>query len=135
MGAASQQSHYKCGSPSPFFFQPRFPILLPSFTLDLMSSSHHSDRPERSRNAKAQARHRAKRKAYIEQVFYPFSDLVDFRLIPPSARTHCDQTADGIWLFTRTNQRFAPSVAQDKRARTGERSAAERERRTTQAPH
>ena len=26
------------------------------------------DRPERSRNAKAQARHRAKRKAYIEQV-------------------------------------------------------------------
>jgi hypothetical protein len=28
----------------------------------------HSERPERSRNAKAQARHRAKRKAYIEQV-------------------------------------------------------------------
>lgn len=27
-----------------------------------------ADRPERSRNAKAQARHRAKRKAYIEQV-------------------------------------------------------------------
>ncbi|KZT64467.1 hypothetical protein DAEQUDRAFT_769698 [Daedalea quercina L-15889] len=27
-----------------------------------------SDRPERSRNAKAQARHRAKRKAYIEQL-------------------------------------------------------------------
>lgn len=26
------------------------------------------NRPERSRNAKAQARHRAKRKAYIEQV-------------------------------------------------------------------
>lgn len=36
-----------------------------------MSSSHHAsqaDRPERSRNARAQARHRAKRKAYIEQV-------------------------------------------------------------------
>jgi hypothetical protein len=34
------------------------------------SSSHSSnlDRPERSRNAKAQARHRAKRKAYIEQL-------------------------------------------------------------------
>jgi hypothetical protein len=31
-------------------------------------SSAGSDRPERSRNAKAQARHRAKRKAYIEQV-------------------------------------------------------------------
>ncbi|GBE83505.1 hypothetical protein SCP_0505560 [Sparassis crispa] len=30
--------------------------------------SVHSDRPERSRNAKAQARHRAKRKAYIEQL-------------------------------------------------------------------
>ncbi|KAJ7291443.1 hypothetical protein C8J57DRAFT_1272990 [Mycena rebaudengoi] len=28
----------------------------------------HSERPERSRNAKAQARHRAKRKAYIEQL-------------------------------------------------------------------
>ncbi|TRM67199.1 hypothetical protein BD626DRAFT_546118 [Schizophyllum amplum] len=34
------------------------------------SSQHssHIDRPERSRNAKAQARHRAKRKAYIEQL-------------------------------------------------------------------
>jgi hypothetical protein len=31
-------------------------------------SATGSDRPERSRNAKAQARHRAKRKAYIEQV-------------------------------------------------------------------
>ncbi|KAI0074350.1 hypothetical protein K474DRAFT_1601681 [Panus rudis PR-1116 ss-1] len=30
--------------------------------------SASSDRPERSRNAKAQARHRAKRKAYIEQL-------------------------------------------------------------------
>ncbi|KAH9474546.1 hypothetical protein JR316_0013008 [Psilocybe cubensis] len=28
----------------------------------------HSERPERSRNAKAQARHRAKRKAYIDQL-------------------------------------------------------------------
>ncbi|KAJ3800970.1 hypothetical protein GGU11DRAFT_662796, partial [Lentinula aff. detonsa] len=27
-----------------------------------------AERPERSRNAKAQARHRAKRKAYIEQL-------------------------------------------------------------------
>ena len=39
---------------------------------NMASSHHHSsssvDRPERSRNAKAQARHRAKRKAYIEQV-------------------------------------------------------------------
>ncbi|KAI6014982.1 hypothetical protein F5J12DRAFT_512260 [Pisolithus orientalis] len=31
-------------------------------------SSQQADRPERSRNAKAQARHRAKRKAYIEQL-------------------------------------------------------------------
>ncbi|KAF9556075.1 hypothetical protein CPC08DRAFT_641993, partial [Agrocybe pediades] len=29
-------------------------------------TAHHSERPERSRNAKAQARHRAKRKAYID---------------------------------------------------------------------
>ncbi|KAJ6625086.1 hypothetical protein B0H10DRAFT_1783655 [Mycena sp. CBHHK59/15] len=36
----------------------------------MSSSGHtaHSERPERSRNAKAQARHRAKRKAYIEQL-------------------------------------------------------------------
>ncbi|KAG6865097.1 hypothetical protein C0991_005152 [Blastosporella zonata] len=35
-----------------------------------VTSSHavHLERPERSRNAKAQARHRAKRKAYIEQL-------------------------------------------------------------------
>ncbi|KIJ64729.1 hypothetical protein HYDPIDRAFT_131809 [Hydnomerulius pinastri MD-312] len=32
------------------------------------SVSSQTDRPERSRNAKAQARHRAKRKAYIEQL-------------------------------------------------------------------
>jgi hypothetical protein len=31
-------------------------------------SASNADRPERSRNAKAQARHRAKRKAYIEQL-------------------------------------------------------------------
>jgi len=31
-------------------------------------TAHSSERPERSRNAKAQARHRAKRKAYIEQL-------------------------------------------------------------------
>lgn len=35
------------------------------------SPSVAGDRPERSRNAKAQARHRAKRKAYIEQVTPP----------------------------------------------------------------
>ncbi|KAH9046639.1 hypothetical protein EDB84DRAFT_644994 [Lactarius hengduanensis] len=32
------------------------------------STTTSADRPERSRNAKAQARHRAKRKAYIEQL-------------------------------------------------------------------
>ncbi|KAF9458265.1 hypothetical protein BDZ94DRAFT_1271043 [Collybia nuda] len=32
------------------------------------SHAGHTERPERSRNAKAQARHRAKRKAYIEQL-------------------------------------------------------------------
>ncbi|KAF8886410.1 hypothetical protein CPB85DRAFT_1232451 [Mucidula mucida] len=34
----------------------------------LSGHTAHSERPERSRNAKAQARHRAKRKAYIEQL-------------------------------------------------------------------
>lgn len=33
-----------------------------------MASTSQADKPERSRNAKAQARHRAKRKAYIEQL-------------------------------------------------------------------
>lgn len=37
------------------------------------SVSSQPDRPERSRNAKAQARHRAKRKAYIEQVCAAYS--------------------------------------------------------------
>ncbi|KAF4603001.1 hypothetical protein EYR38_003406 [Pleurotus pulmonarius] len=40
--------------------------------MDYNVTGHHStalsERPERSRNAKAQARHRAKRKAYIEQL-------------------------------------------------------------------
>ena len=35
-------------------------------TLQMSYTAH--ERPERSRNATAQARHRAKRKAYIEQV-------------------------------------------------------------------
>ncbi|EEB92807.1 hypothetical protein MPER_08631 [Moniliophthora perniciosa FA553] len=34
----------------------------------MASSQPSADKPERSRNAKAQARHRAKRKAYIEQL-------------------------------------------------------------------
>jgi hypothetical protein len=73
---------------SPFFFQPRFPIHLPSFTLSVMSSNNHAvqaDRPERSRNAKAQARHRAKRKAYIEQVYDSFSAVVNTEPIPLSS--------------------------------------------------
>ncbi|KAI5994507.1 hypothetical protein EDD15DRAFT_2387787 [Pisolithus albus] len=37
-------------------------------TTESAVSSQQADRPERSRNAKAQARHRAKRKAYIEQL-------------------------------------------------------------------
>jgi len=53
---------------SPIFLDPHNR----SYVITLMSSvtSHtaHSERPERSRNAKAQARHRAKRKAYIDQL-------------------------------------------------------------------
>lgn len=45
-------------------------------TLNSQKLSHLDDeRPERSRNAKAQARHRAKRKAYIEQVSYRFDRI------------------------------------------------------------
>lgn len=57
-------------------FQPRSPFprhKVLRYTITLLMSSvgsytAHAERPERSRNAKAQARHRAKRKAYIEQV-------------------------------------------------------------------
>ncbi|KAA1474619.1 hypothetical protein DENSPDRAFT_852411 [Dentipellis sp. KUC8613] len=58
-------------------------------------SSTQGDRPERSRNAKAQARHRAKRKAYIEQLEQTVTKLQSVlaltpeqvaALPPPSAR-------------------------------------------------
>lgn len=69
-----------------FFFVS--PILLPPQSLlryTLMSSvtSHTalSERPERSRNAKAQARHRAKRKAYIDQVSHCVLQLVPFTVL------------------------------------------------------
>ncbi|THH00276.1 hypothetical protein EW026_g2239 [Hermanssonia centrifuga] len=42
--------------------------MLPARLYNSSSTTSHIDRPERSRNAKAQARHRAKRKAYIEQL-------------------------------------------------------------------
>lgn len=40
-------------------------------------SDHQQEQPQRSRNARAQARHRAKRKAYIEQVRRRFALLPD----------------------------------------------------------
>jgi len=60
---------------SPYLSKPRL-LFSPHLRYNVtMSSIHgssgqtaHSERPERSRNAKAQARHRAKRKAYIEQL-------------------------------------------------------------------
>ncbi|KAH9008308.1 hypothetical protein EDB84DRAFT_1269950 [Lactarius hengduanensis] len=39
-----------------------------SFDATAQPTTTSADRPERSRNAKAQVRHRAKRKAYIEQL-------------------------------------------------------------------
>ncbi|KAI0672240.1 hypothetical protein C8Q78DRAFT_1077791 [Trametes maxima] len=42
-----------------------------------------SDRPERSRNAKAQARHRAKRKAYIEQLEQTVTKLQSVLALSP----------------------------------------------------
>ncbi|KAI0657574.1 hypothetical protein C8Q70DRAFT_919208 [Cubamyces menziesii] len=52
------------------------------------SSSDHQptsqpDRPERSRNAKAQARHRAKRKAYIEQLEQTVTKLQSVLALSP----------------------------------------------------
>lgn len=50
-------------------------------TLNNQKLSHLDDeRPERSRNAKAQARHRAKRKAYIEQVSRCSFRIIGYKL-------------------------------------------------------
>ncbi|KAI1792462.1 hypothetical protein LXA43DRAFT_1006699 [Ganoderma leucocontextum] len=46
-------------------------------------SQHSSERPERSRNAKAQARHRAKRKAYIEQLEQTVTKLQSVLALSP----------------------------------------------------
>ncbi|KAI0705440.1 hypothetical protein C8Q76DRAFT_750933 [Earliella scabrosa] len=51
---------------------------------DHTPASHQSaDRPERSRNAKAQARHRAKRKAYIEQLEQTVTKLQSVLALSP----------------------------------------------------
>ncbi|OCH90479.1 hypothetical protein OBBRIDRAFT_754871 [Obba rivulosa] len=47
------------------------------------SPHHSSERPERSRNAKAQARHRAKRKAYIEQLEQTVTKLQSVLALSP----------------------------------------------------
>ncbi|PIL29154.1 transcription factor [Ganoderma sinense ZZ0214-1] len=53
-------------------------------SVDHSPPSHHaSDRPERSRNAKAQARHRAKRKAYIEQLEQTVTKLQSVLALSP----------------------------------------------------
>jgi len=56
-------------------------------TDNLSSSSsnmaHSNDKPERSRNAKAQARHRAKRKAYIEQLEQTVTKLQSVLALSP----------------------------------------------------
>ncbi|TFY66318.1 hypothetical protein EVG20_g4778 [Dentipellis fragilis] len=68
---------------------------MPNMTTHASPSSTQGDRPERSRNAKAQARHRAKRKAYIEQLEQTVTKLQSVlaltpeqvaALPPPSAR-------------------------------------------------
>ena len=48
----------------------------------------------KSRNAKAQARHRAKRKAYIEQVVISSSPIVYTTESHPLARANCLKTSD-----------------------------------------
>jgi hypothetical protein len=42
----------------------------------MSSKSVDTEKPERSRNAKAQARHRAKRKAYIEEARFSFFHVI-----------------------------------------------------------
>lgn len=58
-----------------------YPSRPPEHYMTLMSSSTPapsiSEEKPRSRNAKAQARHRAKRKAYIEQVCHSYGTLYE----------------------------------------------------------
>jgi regulator of replication initiation timing len=69
-----------------------------------MSSSHHAaqaDRPERSRNARAQARHRAKRKAYIEQVH---DSLFEFLSLLSRSPVQLEQTVTKLQLASGYSQ-------------------------------
>jgi hypothetical protein len=63
--SASAKELYSSQPRPPFV---SLPLSLLNLLLPMAQSTTSADRPERSRNAKAQARHRAKRKAYIEQV-------------------------------------------------------------------
>ncbi|KAJ3559009.1 hypothetical protein NM688_g598 [Phlebia brevispora] len=78
-------------APSHFDLDEHFPSHLhfmtppPELPEELNSSPRQAppDRPERSRNAKAQARHRAKRKAYIEQLEQTVAKLHCALLLSP----------------------------------------------------
>ena len=63
------------------------------------SHTAHSERPERSRNAKAQARHRAKRKAYIDQVSrFHFSNCSIHSSSHPSTQQQLEQTVTKLQI-------------------------------------
>lgn len=108
-----------------------------------------ADRPERSRNAKAQARHRAKRKAYIEQVYtYPIAlsgyaiilvltvhfifrgrFWIHARVYAHIARADRDQAPDGARALARASRGPAATNAAYPPARTRKLQAHARERR------
>lgn len=64
----TNSNQYKYLVASPLSNPDPLPPHLRYIVMSTANNHGQSERPERSRNAKAQARHRAKRKAYIEQV-------------------------------------------------------------------
>ncbi|TCD68781.1 hypothetical protein EIP91_009794 [Steccherinum ochraceum] len=77
--------HLRYMTPLPSLTQASDPALSDDQSTTSSSPMAHTsaDRPERSRNAKAQARHRAKRKAYIEQLEQTVTKLQSVLALSP----------------------------------------------------
>ncbi len=100
----------------------------------MSSLSAHTERPERSRNAKAQARHRAKRKAYIEQV-RPYVLLPDAPSLPCQFLVGADrdQAPDCAWRIPRPGR--CPTTAAHQNSGAGTREWPTSQRKRGASPH
>ncbi|KAI0316881.1 hypothetical protein OF83DRAFT_1031509, partial [Amylostereum chailletii] len=73
------------------------------------------DRPERSRNAKAQARHRAKRKAYIEQLEQTVTKLQTALALTPDQVTALPPPSARIRQLEQENTRLQRELEDTRR--------------------